>query len=187
MNGQSARVLHDTTLVFTLRCLCACFLWMTSDIRSYTVSTGLQVSLSSLGHCLNRRYKNGVLLHFTAPTKTYVGVNASCFPLMLRVKIFTWQKGSEFGVVIRRDMLIWYYSRSDNVFGRRPVGKNRITEYLGLCRSAFAGMRRINTCEITPEQIYHFLSCMRCVIFERSLIYDWEIFNFASLLLARIN
>lgn len=63
------RVWYNTTRVVTkLVCPCACPFfceWPAISGPTRTVLT-VQVSLSSLGHCLNRRYKNGVLLLFTA-------------------------------------------------------------------------------------------------------------------------
>lgn len=91
------RVWYNTTRVATkLVCTCACPFfceWPAISGPTHTILT-VQVSLSSLGHCLNRRYKNGVLLLLTAlpsmnidkthsyntALKTelkYVGVNAS--------------------------------------------------------------------------------------------------------------
>lgn len=61
--GVQPALTHDTDA-----CACVSFLWMAGYIRSNTVSDGLQVFLSSLGHCLNTRYKNGVLLRFTTVT-----------------------------------------------------------------------------------------------------------------------
>lgn len=53
--------------------VCDGFLWMAGDIRSYSIA-GLQVFLSSLEHCLNTRYKNGVLLLFTTLSDPWISM-----------------------------------------------------------------------------------------------------------------
>lgn len=118
------------------------FLWMAGDIRSYNIDWPTRVSLSSLGHCLNTRYKNCVLLHFTtlpsheyrwdvSNNRTIRWKNLDSYKRRCQCVVhfskqqfkdgelkFYITKKSESRVQIR-DMLIRLYSGSYNVFKRR--------------------------------------------------------------------
>lgn len=69
MNGEDVRVCAITTLVHIQRAhvrVSVFFLWMTVNIRSADRPDN-RFRYHLLGHCLNTRYKNCVLLRFTAP------------------------------------------------------------------------------------------------------------------------